>query len=75
MTFLGDPKIDIEPIIEGIRDRRNIGRWRRDKAAKVVDLSLAAQADLERFGYDVELTQMHGSAPPAVCKNFASAIT
>jgi hypothetical protein len=53
MTFLGKPKIDIEPIIEGICDRGNIGRWRRNKTAKVFDLSLAAQADLQRFGYEV----------------------
>jgi hypothetical protein len=53
MTFLGNPKIDIEPIIEGIRDRGNIGRWRWDKTAKVINLSLGAEADLQRFGYEV----------------------
>jgi Sulfotransferase family len=52
MTFLGSPEINIGPLIEGIRDRGNIGRWRGDKTAKAVDLSLAAQADLQRFGYE-----------------------
>jgi Sulfotransferase family len=52
MAFLGSPNIDIGSVIEGIRDRGNIGRWRRDKTAKVADLSLAAQADLQRFGYE-----------------------
>ena len=53
MTFLGGPEINIEPLIEGIRDRGNIGRWRRAGGAKVVELGRGAQADLERFGYEV----------------------
>ncbi len=53
MTFLGAPEINIEPLIEGIRDRGNIGRWRRAGAAKSVELGRGAQADLERFGYEV----------------------
>ncbi|PYS68922.1 MAG: hypothetical protein DMF69_18575 [Acidobacteria bacterium] len=53
MAFLGQPEINIGPLIEGIRDRGNIGRWRNDQAAKVVELSRAARADLERFGYEV----------------------
>jgi Sulfotransferase family len=51
MTFLGAPEINIEPLIEGIRDRGNIGRWRQAGAAKVIELGPGAQADLERFGY------------------------
>jgi hypothetical protein len=52
MGFLGRPGVNIAPLIEGIRDRGNIGRWRKDPAAKVLELSRAVQADLERFGYD-----------------------
>jgi len=52
MTFLGSPNTDIGPVIEGICDRGNIGRWRLDKTAKVVELTLGAQADLQRFGYE-----------------------
>ena len=48
MAFLGQPEINIGPLIEGIRDRGNIGRWRKDQAAKVVELSRAARADLAR---------------------------
>jgi hypothetical protein len=39
-------------LIEGIRGRGNIGRWRRAGAAKVVELGRGAQADLKRFGYE-----------------------
>jgi hypothetical protein len=53
MTFLGAPEINIEPLIEGIRDRGNIGRWLQAGAAKVIELGPGAQADLERFGYEV----------------------
>jgi hypothetical protein len=51
-TFLGSPEINIGPLIEGIRDRGNIGRWRRDQAAKVIELDRGAQAELKRFGYE-----------------------
>jgi hypothetical protein len=40
-------------LIEGIRGRGNIGRWRRAGAAKVVELGRGAQADPEHFGYEV----------------------
>jgi hypothetical protein len=53
LEFLGAPKMDVGPLIEGIRDRGNIGRWRRAGAAKVVELGRGAQADLKRFGYEV----------------------
>lgn len=53
MTFLETPEINVEPLIEGIRDRGNIGRWRRADTRKVIELGQAAQADLARFGYDV----------------------
>lgn len=52
MAFLGQPETNIAPLIQGIRDRGNIGRWRRNQAPKTVELSRAAQADLERFGYE-----------------------
>jgi len=52
MTFLGSPNTDIGLVIEGICDRGNIGRWRLDKTGKVVDLTLGARADLQRFGYE-----------------------
>ena len=51
-TFLGSPEINIGPLIEGIRDRGNIGRWRRDQAAKMIELDRGAQAELKRFGYE-----------------------
>jgi len=51
MAFLGQPGLNVAPLIEGIRDRGNIGRW-RDQPEKVAELSRAVQADLERFGYE-----------------------
>jgi hypothetical protein len=53
LEFLGAPKMDVGPLIEGIRDRGNIGRWRRAGAAKVVELGRGAEADLKRFGYEI----------------------
>jgi len=52
MAFLGQPETNIGPLIQGIRDRGNIGRWRENGAPKIVELSGAAQSDLQRFGYD-----------------------
>ncbi len=45
--------MDVGPLIEGVRDRGNIGRWRRAGATKVVELGRDAQVDLKRFGYEV----------------------
>ena len=53
LEFLEAPKMDVGPLIEGIRDRGNIGRWRRASAAKVVELGRGVRSDLERFGYEV----------------------
>lgn len=53
MTFLGAPNIDVAPLIEGVSERGNIGRWRQHGAAKVVELGRDVQADLECFGYQV----------------------
>ncbi len=53
LEFLGAPKMDVGPLIEGIRDRGNIGRWRQAGTAKVVELGQGVQSDLERFGYEV----------------------
>ena len=52
MAFLGQPETNIGPLIQGIRDRGNIGRWRENGAPKIVELSGAAQSDLQRFGDD-----------------------
>lgn len=49
MQFLGAPHIDVAPLIEGIRDRGNIGRWRKN--GKAIEVSAEALADLQRFGY------------------------
>ncbi|PZR77736.1 MAG: hypothetical protein DLM52_03885 [Chthoniobacterales bacterium] len=51
MQFLGRPEIDVAPLVEGIRDRGNIGRWRKDASSKGHELDFEARADLERFGY------------------------
>jgi hypothetical protein len=53
LEFLEAPKMDVGPLIAGIRDRGNIGRWRRAGAAEVVELGRGVQSDLERFGYEV----------------------
>ena len=53
LEFLEAPKMDVGPLIEGIRDRGNIGRWRRAGAPKVVELGRGVRSDLERFGYEV----------------------
>jgi len=50
LEFLGAPQMNVEPLIEGIRDRGNIGRWRRADA-KVMELNQNVRADLEQFGY------------------------
>lgn len=54
LEFLEAPKLDVAPLIEGIRDRGNIGRWRRAGAAEIVELDRDVQSDLRRFGYEVE---------------------
>jgi Sulfotransferase domain len=51
MRFLGKPAIDIVPLIEGIRDVGNIGRWRHANVKGF--LAPGMQADLQRFGYEV----------------------
>jgi hypothetical protein len=51
LQFLGAPQLDVTPLIEGIRDRGNIGRWRRVGLPQVPRPEL--QADLEHFGYQV----------------------
>jgi len=52
LEFLEAPKMDVGPLIEGIRDHGNIGRWRRAGATEVVELGRDVESDLERFGYD-----------------------
>jgi Sulfotransferase family len=52
MTFLGAPEIDIAPLIEGIRDRGNIGRWRHSPDDSMANLPPDVMADLNRFGYE-----------------------
>jgi hypothetical protein len=53
MQFLGRPEIDITPLVAGIRDRGNIGRWRRSNNSEAMKLSSEAMTDLARFGYDI----------------------
>ena len=53
LEFLEAPKMDVGPLIEGIRDRGNIGRWRRASSAEVVELGRGVEADLQRFGYEL----------------------
>jgi hypothetical protein len=52
MQFLGKPEINIAPLIKGIGDRGNIGRWRKASNGETMKLSEEAIADLARFGYD-----------------------
>lgn len=52
MAFLGKPDLDVAPLIKGIRDRGNIGRWRKTKSA-MSSLPADALADLKSFGYEV----------------------
>jgi sulfotransferase family protein len=52
LEFLKAPEMNVEPLIEGIRDRGNIGRW-REAGAKVMELNRNVRADLEQFGYKV----------------------
>jgi hypothetical protein len=52
LEFLEAPKMDVGPLIEGIRDHGNIGRWRRAGATEVVELGRDVESDLKRFGYD-----------------------
>ena len=53
LAFLGAPEMDIRPLIEGIADRGNIGRWRRSGLAEVFKSDIEIGADLERFGYQL----------------------
>lgn len=57
LEFLDAPPTDIEPLIEGIRDRGNIGRWRRAKSAEIIELSRIVESDLRRFGYETRASQ------------------
>ena len=52
LEFLGAPEMNVGPLIEGIRDRGNIGRW-REAGAKAMELNRNVRADLEQFGYKV----------------------
>ena len=51
LHFLGADEANVAPLIGGIRDRGNIGRWRQ-AGAKVADLDPAVQTDLKHFGYE-----------------------
>ena len=53
LEFLRAFKMDVGPLIEGIRDRGNIDRWRRAGATEVVELVRGVKADLQRFGYEL----------------------
>ncbi len=53
LKFLGAPEMNVAPLVEGIRDRGNIGRWRRAGRPEVVELGRAVESDLERFGYEL----------------------
>ena len=52
MNFLGKPELDIAPLIEGIRDRGNIGRWRKAQSGELQSLAAGIEADLRQFGYE-----------------------
>jgi len=51
MRFLGRPDVDVAPLIDGIRDVGNIGRWRHASIGPL--LAPGIQADLQRFGYEI----------------------
>src|SRR5207249_6529790 len=51
LEFLDEPKMNVGPLIEGIRDRGNIGRWRRTEGPEAGELGADMRSDLERFGY------------------------
>jgi Sulfotransferase family len=53
LAFLGAPEMDVKPLIEGIADRGNIGRWRRTGLAEVFKGNIDIGPDLERFGYQL----------------------
>jgi Sulfotransferase family len=52
MSFLGIPQLDVGPLIEGISDRGNIGRWRKAQRTQLRNLASAIEADLRQFGYE-----------------------
>jgi len=52
LEFLGAARMNVGPLIEGIRDRGNIGRWRRTGTGTVANLGPDVLADLKRFGYE-----------------------
>jgi len=51
LEFLDAPKMNVDPLIEGISDRGNIGRWRRAGGPEAGELGAGIHSDLERFGY------------------------
>jgi hypothetical protein len=53
IAFLGGPETDVTPLIEGIRDCGNIGRWRRSVDSTMANLGPDVVADLVTFGYEV----------------------
>jgi Sulfotransferase family len=52
MNFLEKPGTDVGPLIAGIRDRGNIGRWQRMPSSELRILSSEVEADLRQFGYE-----------------------
>jgi len=51
LEFLDATKMNLDPLIEGISDRGNIGRWRRADVPEAGELGADMRSDLERFGY------------------------
>src|SRR6266571_2236245 len=44
MNFLGMPEVDVVPLIEGIRDRGNIGRWHKAERGELLKLATGIEA-------------------------------
>lgn len=53
LEFLNAGEMDIAPLIEGIRDRGNIGRWRRAATSTMPKLPAAVEVELQRLGYEL----------------------
>src|SRR5205085_9371762 len=52
LQFLQTEKTDVTPLIEGIRDRGNIGRWRQAANGAMAKLPPEIETELGRFGYE-----------------------
>jgi hypothetical protein len=61
LKFLGNPDVNIEPLIGDIKVAGNIGRWRRAAQSDSQKLAEEMPGDLQSFGYQTQFGRKSGS--------------